>query len=48
MKVKDKEFDTIKMTRNIKEKISREIQGMSYEELKAYFAEKRAKLYPSS
>lgn len=45
---KEKEFDAIKMTRDIKEKISREIEGMNLEELQAYFAEKRAKLYPSS
>lgn len=42
---KEKEFDAIKMTRDIKEKISREIEGMTFEEIKAYFAEKRAKLY---
>lgn len=51
MKIKNKpkkEFDAIKMTREIKAKISREIQGMSIEELKAYFAEHSAKLYSGS
>ncbi|MDR6807034.1 hypothetical protein J2Y45_004632 [Dyadobacter sp. BE34] len=45
---KEKEFDAIKMTRDIKEKISREIEGMNLDELQAYFAEKRAKLYSGS
>ncbi|SEI73963.1 hypothetical protein SAMN05216327_103523 [Dyadobacter sp. SG02] len=45
MKTKEKEFDAIKMTRDIKEKISREIEGMTFEQLQAYFAKKRAKLY---
>jgi hypothetical protein len=48
MKKKEKDFDAIKMTRDIKAKISREIEGMNLEELKAYFAEKRAKLYSGS
>lgn len=49
MKTKEKkvkEFDAVKMARDIKKKMSREIQGMTLEELQAYFAEKRAKLYP--
>ena len=37
---KEKEFDTVKTFRKIKEKISKEIKGMSFEELKAYL-EKR-------
>ncbi|SDG81071.1 hypothetical protein SAMN04487996_12397 [Dyadobacter soli] len=49
MKTKQKkEFDAVKMTRNIKAKISREIQGMSVEELQAYFAQQSAKLYSGS
>jgi hypothetical protein len=44
----EKNFDTVKMTRAIKEKISREIAGMNLEELKAYFAEKRNRLYSGS
>jgi len=43
-----KEFDTIKMTRAIKAKISREIRGMNIEELQAYLAENSAKLYSGS
>lgn len=43
-----KEFDAIKMTRDIKAKISREIQGMDVEELKAYFAEHSIRLYSGS
>lgn len=43
-----KEFDAIKMTRDIKAKISREIEGMGIEELKAYFAEHSVKLYSGS
>ncbi len=48
MKSKDKrekEFDAIRMTREIKERISREIEGMDVDQLKAYFAERRAKLF---
>ena len=37
---KEKEFDTVKTFRKIKEKISKEIKGMSFEELKTYL-EKR-------
>ena len=35
---KEKEFDTVKTFRQIKEKISADIQGMSFEQLKAYLA----------
>jgi len=35
---KIKEFDTVKTFREIKEKISKEIQGMTFEQLKAYLA----------
>jgi hypothetical protein len=34
---KEKEFDTVKTFRAIKEKISNEIWGLSHEELMAYF-----------
>lgn len=44
----EKEFDAIKMTRDIKAKISREINGMNIEELQAYFAERSARLYSGS
>jgi hypothetical protein len=35
-----KAFDTIKTFRKIKEKISSEIQGMTYEEFKKYLTKK--------
>ncbi|GHT26803.1 hypothetical protein FACS189432_01950 [Bacteroidia bacterium] len=38
----EKEFDTVKTFRAIKEKISKEIWGLSHEELMAYF--ERSKL----
>ncbi len=44
MKIKkEKEFDTVKTFREIKEKISRDIQGMSYEQFTAYLVERRLK-----
>lgn len=36
MKAKEKDFDTVKMAREIKEKIGKEIDGMSFEELRRY------------
>jgi hypothetical protein len=33
---KKKEFDTVKIFREIKDNISKDIQGMSFEQLKAY------------
>ena len=33
---KEKTFDTVKMMREIRDKISTETQGMTFEELKAY------------
>ena len=47
MKTKDKkikEFDTVKTFREIKEKISKEIQGMTFEQFKAYLAKENSKL----
>lgn len=46
MKMKDKKakaFDTVKTFREIKEKISREIRGMTFEQFKAYLAKAKAK-----
>ena len=40
---KAKEFDTVQAFRAIKEKISHDIQGMSFEQLKAYLAERSLK-----
>jgi hypothetical protein len=37
----EKDFDTVKTFRDIKTKISKEIKGMNFEQLKAYF-EKRS------
>jgi len=39
----EKEFDTVKTFPEIKEKISREIQGMNYGQFKAYLAERKLK-----
>ncbi len=33
----EKDFDTVKTFRDIKTKISKEIKGMNFEQLKAYF-----------
>ncbi len=41
-----KEFDTVKTFREIKDKISKDIQGMSFEQLKAYL--EKTKLKPIS
>ncbi len=38
---KEKDFDTVKTFRAIKESISRDIKDMSHEQLMAYFGEKR-------
>ncbi len=40
---KEKTFDAVKMMREIREKISKETQGMTFEELKAYIQSKLAK-----
>ncbi len=38
-----KSFGTVKTFRAIKDKISKDIQGMSFEQLKAYLAERTLK-----
>ena len=38
-----KEFDTVKTFRAIKDKISKEIQGMTFEELKVYLESSKLK-----
>nr|WP_295931084.1 hypothetical protein [uncultured Dyadobacter sp.] len=51
MKAKEKTnkgFDVIKMMRAIKAKMSREMYGMTPEEIQAYLDQKRAKLYSGS
>ena len=40
---KIKDFDTVKTFRKIKEKISKDIQGMTFEQLKAYLADRKLK-----
>ena len=42
-KTKDKEFDTVSTFREIKEKISSEMAGMNFEQIKAYLAESSKK-----
>lgn len=39
---KEKQFDAVKMMRDIREKISSETQNMTFEELKAYITQKLA------
>ena len=40
---KIKEFDTVKTFREIKNKVSKEIQGMTFEQLKAYLDKTKIK-----
>lgn len=42
----EKDFDTVKTFRDIKTKISQEIKGMTFEQLKAYF--EKTKLKPTA
>jgi hypothetical protein len=37
---KEKQFDAVKMMRDVREKISSETQNMTFEELKAYIKQK--------
>lgn len=41
----EKEFDTVKTFRDIKEKISLEIANMNFEQIKEYLKTNSAKLY---
>jgi hypothetical protein len=41
-KEKEKDFDTVKTFRAIKEKISKDIWGMSYEDIKEYLKNQKA------
>ncbi|MEO8887634.1 MAG: hypothetical protein ABI367_16330 [Mucilaginibacter sp.] len=41
--IDDKEFDTVKTFRTIKEKISKDISGMSLPQLKKYLSEQKLK-----
>ena len=42
--VKEKEFDTVKTFRKIKESISKDIWGLSHEELMMYFRNANCKV----
>jgi hypothetical protein len=42
-KTKEKEFDTVKTFRAIKEKISIDIAGMNLEQIKAYLLKKKVR-----
>ncbi|MEW4924746.1 hypothetical protein [Algibacter sp. 2305UL17-15] len=39
-----KEFDTVKTFRKIKDRISKDLQGMSFEEIKEYLKKESSKL----
>jgi hypothetical protein len=43
-KEKEKEFDTVKVFREIKESISKDIWGLSYEELMKYLENSKLKI----
>lgn len=47
-KTEKKGFDTVKTFRAIKEKISKEIYGLSYEQLMAYFEKTKLKTEKTS
>jgi hypothetical protein len=42
-KAAEKEFDTVKFFRAVKEKIAKETQGMSFLEFKAYLSKRKLK-----
>ncbi len=41
--IKEKEFDTVKFFRAVKEKISKETQGMTFTEFKEYIRKRKLK-----
>ncbi len=43
--VQEKEFDTVKTFRDIKDKISLEMANMTFEQIKEYLKKNSAKLY---
>lgn len=43
--VQEKEFDTVKTFRDIKDKISLEMANMNFEQIKEYLKKNSAKLY---
>lgn len=44
IQTKEKEFDTVKFFRAIKEKIAKETKGMTYAEFKEYISKRKLKL----
>ena len=44
IEIKEKEFDAVKTFREIKESISKDIWGLSYEELMKYFEKSKRKV----
>ena len=41
--VKEKEFDTVEFFRAVKERISKETQGMTFKEFKEYISKRKLK-----
>ena len=41
---KEKEFDTVKFFRAVKEKIAKETEGMTFAELKEYISKRKLKM----
>ena len=44
---KQKDFDAVKFMREVRDTISKETQGMNFEQLKEYFEQRRLKLSKS-
>jgi hypothetical protein len=44
IKTKEKEFDTVKFFRMVKEKIAKETQGMTFAEFKEYINKRKLKI----
>jgi hypothetical protein len=43
-KEKQKEFDAVKFMRQVRDSISKETEGMNFEQLKKYFEQRRLRL----
>ena len=43
-KNKEKEFDTVKFFREVKEKVAKETEGMTFAEFKAYISNRKLKV----
>lgn len=44
IKIKEKEFDAVKFFREVKEKITKETKGMTFEEFKEYLNRRKLRL----